>query len=1011
MPGPIGQYCFNYNLKGTQKSDREEYEQVKTACQTILSKMKKYDNDASEAVRRLLATSFAHQSNNIIGAALASFLTRNDSRFIFSHSFIWCPLRDIKSLLKGEKVSAMVTFQNKMSYFQCSALHYLCRPTELGNLSAYEFYRKYEVIKVTSTNMNTLLMFSNTEHFVHPSFLSRQKCFRQGVRLRKKESLVKIHQYDFPDSANFNGSILDSNCNINEDMEMYCEQVLLLFYPFRRKEDLCLENSYTKKLRDAISSGQITELAFTILQNIQDTKSNSFRMTITKDELQRETEALESEEMINHSDEIQSDMDTNDINGIDLEQFLLDLNEDTENGDLTEDNENIPFKYNCKTLRNKGRLKCGYDCLPDIATCNIQNNAFIDVLEMNNDLENEQLTNDGYSSTEQTHHTPTKQDIIYVLITKSQYHMRTFEDITDNTVPVSVMLANGSVKSIIDWSMKANFDKQQRRAFEVITGTFVLSYYYTADGNMDDRHSFLLEKRRLQILVDESKRKTKQLICFLHGPAGCGKTSVIDLVVCYCKEYCMLLQNQLTHDRPIVVTALTGVAATIIQGETTHSAVYLNQKNTITIEQVELWLSTRLLIIDEISFASKDEIRMLHKKLRRLKQQLDMKFGGLNVVFVGDMRQLEPVGRYKKPIYAEDVPEFKDWVNCYIELGGIHRFKDDPEWGALLLRFRNGEVTKHDIELINERVCNTKCTLPENIRYATYFNRDRDAINTALFEERAKKSFINHQNTNGFIMIFSDDVQVKNSSQKYIQFRKKKLYWEECGEDDIIMSKGSGRMDPVLKLYKGCRVMLPTNVNVSCGQANGTQAIVEKIVLKSGEDIHHVFIGDNVPIMAAFASQVAYVELKHVNSRVRPQKFIINPKTHVFKARIPKPKIFQGTENKETELIQMKANQVPILVNNATTGHKLQGCGVDTLFVHNWSYVRNWVYVMLSRVKKLCGLFARKPLSEDLSKYTVPDALKKMIQKFHMFTPVYFTEEQYTVIAESPYSELLSIFN
>lgn len=57
--------------------------------------------------------------------------------------------------------------------------------------------------------------------------------------------------------------------------------------------------------------------------------------------------------------------------------------------------------------------------------------------------------------------------------------------------------------------------------------------------------------------------------------------------------------------RSIVVTAMTGVAATHICGETTHSSLYLNQKRTIDGEQVELWEETRLLIIDEISFASK----------------------------------------------------------------------------------------------------------------------------------------------------------------------------------------------------------------------------------------------------------------------------------------------------------------------------------------------------------------------------------------------------------------------
>ena len=99
------------------------------------------------------------------------------------------------------------------------------------------------------------------------------------------------------------------------------------------------------------------------------------------------------------------------------------------------------------------------------------------------------------------------------------------------------------------------------------------------------------------------------------------------------------------------------------------------------------------------------------------------------------MRQLEPVGASKKPVYTEYCAEFKDWVNCYIKLNGMHRFKDDPAWGNLLIRLRNGEITELDINKINERVVNLATILPANIKYATYYNRDRDAINAALFEE------------------------------------------------------------------------------------------------------------------------------------------------------------------------------------------------------------------------------------------------------------------------------------
>jgi hypothetical protein len=98
----------------------------------------------------------------------------------------------------------------------------------------------------------------------------------------------------------------------------------------------------------------------------------------------------------------------------------------------------------------------------------------------------------------------------------------------------------------------------------------------------------------------------------------------------------------------------------------------------------------------------------------------------------------------------------------------------------------------------------------------------------------------------------------------------------------------------------------------------------------------------------------------------------------------------------DREVLQMKATQLPILINNATTGHRLQGSGVDSLFIHNWSYVQNWVYVMLSRVKTRAGLFCRKPLSRDLSKYAVPQALQAMLHHFRTTkSPTSWTDEEY----------------
>jgi hypothetical protein len=358
------------------------------------------------------------------------------------------------------------------------------------------------------------------------------------------------------------------------------------------------------------------------------------------------------------------------------------------------------------------------------------------------------------------------------------------------------------------------------------------------------------------------------------------------------------------------------------------------------------------------------------------------------------------VGFGKNPVYAENCPEFKDWVNCFVELQGMHRFKDDEEWGYLLLRFRDGEVTLADIDTINERRVTSETELPEGIKYATYFNRDRDSINAALFEKQCKLGYEQTGNTDDSIMIFSDGIKVQNGCKTYSPFQNCVTFWEHCGEDDVKLPRGAGHMDPVLRLYEECRVMLPGNSDVKNGQANGTQATFEKVVLKAGEEPQQVLLDGTIPVAAVLASQVSYIVLRHSNDHIRPATFSLKPKQHTFRAKILKPRALQ-VKGDERELLQMKATQPAFVINNATTGHKLQGSGVDSLFVHNWSYVTNWVYVMLSRVKTRQGLFCRKPLSKDLSKYAVPEALRNMIERFRTRAPTYWSDEEYEELLNS----------
>jgi len=278
-------------------------------------------------------------------------------------------------------------------------------------------------------------------------------------------------------------------------------------------------------------------------------------------------------------------------------------------------------------------------------------------------------------------------------------------------------------------------DDIQRRAFEAVVASFLLTFYEDDAGepseNDNDYHrSYREEFNNLRTLMGTEQQ---QLICLLHGPGGSGKSTVLNHVIAYAKEFCENLGHEFTR-RTIIITAMSGVAATLINGETTHSALGLNRK-TIDEEMKEQWIDARLVFIDEISFASKRDFVKMNDNLKELTGRGRFQnYGGINMIFAGDYSQLEPVG--KEPIYdGKYCPEFFDFVNCFIELNGMHRFKTDMTWGRILRRFREGSPTQEDIETINSACLAYRRNVPRGIQVACYTNMERSAVNCNVFEQ------------------------------------------------------------------------------------------------------------------------------------------------------------------------------------------------------------------------------------------------------------------------------------
>ena len=69
------------------------------------------------------------------------------------------------------------------------------------------------------------------------------------------------------------------------------------------------------------------------------------------------------------------------------------------------------------------------------------------------------------------------------------------------------------------------------------------------------------------------------------------------------------------------------------------------------------------------------------------------------------------------------------------------------------------------------------------------------------------------------------------------------------------------------------------------------------------------------------------------------------------------------------------------MINTAKTGHKLQRLSLDYIIIVSWFYgAKNWVYVVLSRVRKFSRLYLFKPF--EFEKYFKEDnKLKKHMKE------------------------------
>jgi hypothetical protein len=229
---------------------------------------------------------------------------------------------------------------------------------------------------------------------------------------------------------------------------------------------------------------------------------------------------------------------------------------------------------------------------------------------------------------------------------------------------------------------------------------------------------------RFFTLAADLVNQTDQTI-FLTGKAGTGKTTFLK----YIREHCI---------KQMAIVAPTGVAAINAGGVTIHSFFQLPLAPFIPVnrgqgfsptgqeisnpnslvsrlrfngEKKKLLNQLELLVIDEISMVRADILDAIDTVLRHVRHKHNERFGGVQLLFIGDMFQLPPVVKepewsllspyYTSP-YFFDSQVLKEAPPLYIEFDKIYRQRE-ADFINLLNQVRNNELNAEGKAILDSR--------------------------------------------------------------------------------------------------------------------------------------------------------------------------------------------------------------------------------------------------------------------------------------------------------------------
>lgn len=449
--------------------------------------------------RRFLTGIYSHTSAHIAAAPLAHHLALQGSRFRYSHDSFSLPAHGIEAMLKESKMIMRFRNINGAQVQYHTAMEYLYRPKELSELCAYRFFSETRSMSLSMAEKEELEYFRfSDEHPLHTT----------DVLVYRTKPCVPVVSWNWLGTTRgFSTSLLATVNTTHEEYEAreeYCLRFMILFFPFRKMEDLRVDDhqiSFAINHREHRFDSEHLLIADNI-QNIH----NSLASALTENVLTEGTVEVEDEEVIRN--EAADDTDTM------LEAMLQSIG-----GALASTGGTVTHTVESNEL-NPSFGDNG------IGGCTEYPGSFEDLEDV---IENMEQTDSGivvpkpYNNG--TRFTVPISQLNSLVMQRFLCDRPTeLETLSDIPPPPRVEAkAIGSWESIIAWGKLAGLDPEQQTAFDVLAATYVLSFLNEAENDAEMTPYLKEQLGCLRRLSRYNASDRRPLRMFITGPPGAGK--------------------------------------------------------------------------------------------------------------------------------------------------------------------------------------------------------------------------------------------------------------------------------------------------------------------------------------------------------------------------------------------------------------------------------------------------------------------------------------------------------